>query len=42
LLTDSLIQGNYRVGFSVLYGQSIPFDKLVLKGNADQGQLGGI
>lgn len=42
LLTDSLIQGNYRVGFSVLYGQAIPFDKLVLKGTPDQGQLGGI
>jgi len=33
---------NYRVGFNVLHGEPIPFDKLVLKGTPDQGQLGGI
>ncbi|MBI4532707.1 MAG: hypothetical protein HY711_02075 [Candidatus Melainabacteria bacterium] len=31
-----------RYGFDVLFGQPIPFNKLVLKGTPDQGQLGGI
>jgi hypothetical protein len=36
------VLNNYKVGFNVLHGDPIPFDKLVLKGNPDQGQLGGI
>jgi lipopolysaccharide export system protein LptA len=36
------VLNNYKVGFNVLHGEPIPFDKLVLKGNPDQGQLGGI
>ncbi len=34
------ILNNYRLGFNVLYGQPVQFDKLVFKGNPDQGQLG--
>lgn len=37
-----LIRGTNRIGFDILYGAPIPFDKLVLKGRPDQGQLGGI
>ncbi len=35
------IRGINRFGFDVLYGQPIPFNKLILKGNPDAGQLGG-
>ncbi len=42
LLTRDMIRGINRVGFDVLYGAPIPFDKLVLKGGPDHGQLGGI
>jgi lipopolysaccharide export system protein LptA len=42
LLFDNIVQGNYKVGFDVLYGQPIPFSKLVLKNAPDQGQIGGI
>jgi len=42
LLTRDMVRGTNRVGFNVLYGHPVQFDKLVLKGNADQGQLGGI
>lgn len=42
LLSRDMVRGTNRFGFNVLYGQPVPFDKLVLKGNADQGQLGGI
>ncbi|MBS2006292.1 MAG: hypothetical protein JST01_04590 [Cyanobacteria bacterium SZAS TMP-1] len=31
-----------RFGFDILYGQPVPFQKLVLKGGADSGTLGGI
>jgi len=31
-----------RFGFDILYGQPVPFNKLVLKGSPDAGQLGGI
>jgi len=31
-----------RFGFDILYGQPVPFNKLVLKGAPDSGQLGGI
>lgn len=36
------IRKNNRYGFDLLFGQPIPFNKLVLKGSPDQGQLGGI
>jgi hypothetical protein len=36
------IMGTGRLGFDVLYGSQIPFQQLILKGKADQGQLGGI
>ncbi len=42
LLFDNIVQGNYKVGFDVLYGQPVPFSKLVLKNTPDQGQIGGI
>jgi hypothetical protein len=42
LLSRDMIRGTNRFGFDVLYGQPVPFNKLVLKGVADQGQLGGI
>src|SRR4030095_99313 len=38
---DTIRRAN-RAGFDVLFGQPIPFDKLVLKGAPDLGQLGGI
>jgi hypothetical protein len=34
------ILNNYRIGFNVLYGQPVHFDKLVFKGRPDHGQLG--
>jgi hypothetical protein len=42
LLSREFLTGQNRFGFDVLYGHPIPFDKLVLKGRPDQGQLGGI
>jgi len=38
---DTIRRAN-RAGFDLLFGQPIPFDKLVLKGAPDLGQLGGI
>ncbi len=42
ILSHDMIFGYSRVGFGILYGQPIPFNKLVVKGNPDRGQLGGI
>jgi hypothetical protein len=42
IIGRDFVLNNYRVGFNVLHGEPIPFDKLVLKGTPDQGQLGGI
>ncbi len=42
LLTRNMIQGINRFGFDLLYGQPIPFQRLVLKGSPDHGQMGGI
>lgn len=42
LLTRNMIQGINRFGFDLMYGQPIPFQRLVLKGSPDHGQLGGI
>ncbi len=42
LFSYDTIRKNNRYGFDVIYGQPVPFNKLVLKGNPDQGQLGGI
>jgi hypothetical protein len=36
------IYGMNRFGFDVLYGQPANFKSLVMKGKADQGQIGGI
>ncbi|MBN9394662.1 MAG: hypothetical protein J0H83_05410 [Candidatus Melainabacteria bacterium] len=37
----SILTNMNRFGFDVLYGAPIPFQKLVLKGSPDHGQLGG-
>jgi hypothetical protein len=42
ILSRDTIRGMNRFGFDVLYGAPIPYDKLVLKGRPDHGQLGGI
>lgn len=42
LLSRNIIQGINRFGFDVLYGDPVPFQKLVLKGTGDHGQLGGL
>lgn len=42
LVSRDMIRGMNRLGFDVLIGSPIPFDKLVLKGAPDHGQLGGI
>lgn len=42
LLSRDMVRGINRFGFDVLYGAPIPFNRLVLKGSPDQGQLGGI
>jgi hypothetical protein len=42
LLSRDFVRGINRYGFDLLFGQPIPFNKLVLKGNPDQGQFGGI
>jgi hypothetical protein len=36
------VMQRYRVGFDMLYGQPVPFQKMVLKTNPDQGNFGGI
>ncbi|MBK9282102.1 MAG: hypothetical protein IPM93_28425 [Candidatus Obscuribacter sp.] len=42
MITRDMIRGQNRVGFDVLYGSPIPFNKLVLKGTADHGNLSGL
>jgi len=42
MLTRDTISGINRFGFDVLYGQPVRFNKLIMKGVADHGQLGGI
>lgn len=42
LVTHDTIRGINRFGFDLMYGQPIPFNKLIMKGSPDQGQLGGI
>lgn len=42
LLSRNIIQGINRFGFDIMYGAPIPFNKLVLKGSGDHGQLGGL
>ncbi len=40
IVGKDFILNNYRLGFNVLYGQPVQYDKLVFKGAPDQGQLG--
>jgi hypothetical protein len=42
LISRDMVRGMNRYGFDLLFGQPIPFNKLVLKGSPDQGQIGGI
>jgi len=42
LLNRDVLNKVNRFGFDILYGQPVPFNKLVLKGSPDNGQLGGI
>ncbi|MBI2810359.1 MAG: hypothetical protein HYX67_05985 [Candidatus Melainabacteria bacterium] len=42
LLSRDMVRGMNRFGFDLLYGQPVRYNKLVLKGNPDQGQQGGI
>jgi hypothetical protein len=42
MVSRDMIRGMNRLGFDLLYGAPVPFDKLVLKGGPDHGQLGGI
>ncbi len=39
IIGKDFILNNYRLGFNVLYGQPVQFDKLVFKNAPDQGQL---
>ncbi|MBS1957200.1 MAG: LPS-assembly protein LptD [Cyanobacteria bacterium SZAS-4] len=42
ILSRDMVRGTNRFGFDLLYGQPLRYNKLVLKGNPDQGQQGGI
>ena len=42
ILSHDMIFGYSRVGFGILYGQPVPFNKLIVKGNPDRGGLGSI
>lgn len=42
ILSRDMVRGMNRFGFDVLYGQPLQYNKLVLKGNPDQGQQGNI
>lgn len=42
LFSYDTLRKNNRYGFDFLFGQPIPFQKLLLKGSPDHGQLGGI
>lgn len=42
LLSRDTISGINRFGFDLLYGQPVSFNKLIMKGAPDAGQLGGI
>jgi hypothetical protein len=42
LVSRDFVLNRYRLGFDMLYGQPVPYQKMLVKGNPDQGQLGGI
>lgn len=41
LVSRDTISGINRMGFQLIYGQPVKYDKLIMKGTADAGQLGG-
>ena len=42
LLSRDMVRGLNRYGFDILFGQPVPFNKLIVKATPDSGQLGGI
>lgn len=42
MVTRNFITGMNRVGFDIFYGQPVGFNKLVIKGNPDHGNLSGL
>ncbi len=42
LVSHDTLSGYNRLGFNVLYGAPVSYDRLVLKGSPDCGKLGGI
>jgi hypothetical protein len=42
LVSRDFVLNRYRVGFDMLYGQRVPYEKMIVKASPDQGQLGGI
>ena len=42
LVSRDFVLNRYRVGFDMLYGQPVPYQKMLVKAAPDQGQLGGI
>jgi hypothetical protein len=42
LASYDFVMLRYRLGFDMLYGQPVPFQKMILKSSPDQGNLGGI
>lgn len=42
LLSRDMVRGLNRYGFDILFGQTAPFNKLIVKSTSDSGQLGGI
>jgi hypothetical protein len=42
LVSRDFVLNRYRVGFDMLYGQPVPYQKMLVKAGPDQGQLGGI
>jgi hypothetical protein len=42
LINRDVLNKVNRFGFDILYGQPVPFNKLVLKGSPDGGQLGSL
>lgn len=42
ILSHDVVFGYSRVGLGVIYGQPVQFNKMIVKGNPDRGQLGGI
>jgi hypothetical protein len=42
VITRDTLRGLNRIGFDMIYGSPIKFDRLIMKGSPDHGQLGGM